>query len=113
MSSKLGLILSLIFVALFFAFGVDLLAVQNGYTNLMYTANDIAYTIAKNGKLDEALILGFKKQFKVDFECVSNCAGAKGELVVFIISKDVEVALISNRPITLSIKRSAIFGYYD
>ena len=49
MSSKIGTILSLIFVSIFFIFGIDLLTIQVAYANLDSKAISISYLISKRG----------------------------------------------------------------
>lgn len=113
MSSKLGLIISLIFVSLFFAFGIDLLIVQSEYTKLMFAANDIAYFIAKSGYIDDDLIFDIERGYNVRFECFSNCDGTKGDILTFYVRRHIDITIISSEPLLLSVKRSTVFGYYD
>ena len=56
MSYKIGLILSMIFVALFFAFGIDLITVQFVFSNLDAQSVAISYRISQHGTIDENLI---------------------------------------------------------
>ena len=56
MSYKIGLILSMVFVAMFFLFGADLISIQSVYSSLDSKANNISYLISRSGVIDEELI---------------------------------------------------------
>ena len=56
MSYKIGLLLSSIFIVIFFAFGVDLLTIQFVFTDLDAKSTSISYLISKRGSLDEEFI---------------------------------------------------------
>ena len=56
MSSKIGLILSMIFVAMFFVFGIDLICIQFIYSDLDAKSITISYLISQNGGLSSDLI---------------------------------------------------------
>ena len=56
MSYKIGLILSMVFVAMFFLFGADLISIQSVYSSLDSKANNISYLISRSGVIDEEFI---------------------------------------------------------
>ncbi len=113
MSYKIGLILSMIFVALFFAFGVDLITVQFVFSNLDAQSVAISYRISQYGTLDDNLIQEIENRYNVNFECLSYCHPQFGETLDYKISRQITPIVISKEPMTIAIKRSAIIGYYS
>lgn len=113
MSYKIGLILSMIFVALFFAFGIDLITVQFVFSNLDAQSVAISYRISQHGTIDENLINEIENKYQVDFECLSYCHPQFGDILDYKISRQIKPIIISKEPMTIAIKRSAIIGYYS
>ena len=112
MSYKLGLLLSMIFVALFFLFGADLVTLQSSYSLLDAKANNISYLISRNGVIDNEFINYVETTFLVDFECSENLTPTFGEKIVYQISTSYSPLVISKEEMTLTIKRMTIVGFY-
>ncbi len=113
MSYKISMILSMIFVALFFVLGIDLINLQIAYTELDQKAIAISYEIAKTGNLTRTTILNIQLEYGVTFTCDSNCSPSFGDIVLFTISDVYDPIVISNQTITISIQRTSIIGYYS
>lgn len=111
MGSKLGVIISLLFVAMFTLLGADTMSIQYIYSNLDAKATNVAYVIAKTG-VTKATIEYIEREYDVTFTCLKNCAGIVGAPVDFKISVKYKPIIISNEELTLSITRQAIVGYY-
>ena len=112
MSYKIGLILSMIFVALFFLFGADLITLQGAYSNLDAKANSISYIISRNGVIDDSFINYVETTFAVDFDCPKNESPVFGEHITYTISTTYQPLVISREKITLQVKRMTIVGFY-
>jgi len=112
MSYKIGLLLSMIFVALFFLFGADLISLQSAYSLLDSKANNISYIISRNGVVDDDFINYVETTFLVTFECEKNESPTFGEKIIFQISTQYQPMVISNEEMTLAIKRMTIVGFY-
>ena len=112
MSYKVGLILSMIFVALFFIFGADLLTLQSVYSSLDSKANNISYLISRNGTIDDDFINYVENTFLVDFDCPKNQSPAFGEKIIYQISTTYHPLVISKQEMTVAIKRMTIVGFY-
>ena len=112
MSSKLGLILSMLFVALFFLFGVDLICVQFVFSDLDAKSISISYLISQHGGLDINLINEIEETYKVDFKCLSNCNPSFGDIIEYQISKDYSPLIISNETMHITVYRSTAIGFY-
>ncbi len=114
MSSKLGLILSMLFVALTFLFGADLITIQAAYSSLESDASDIAYYLSKNGYTSN-----FNSYFDtyygdkgITFE-ITDYSGVNydGEVVSFVIRENLSLFLLGSS-MNISVASTAMVGYY-
>lgn len=112
MSYKVGLILSMIFVALFFLFGADLITIESVYSALDSKANNISYIISRNGVIDDDFIDYIETTFSVNFDCPKNLSPTFGEKIIYQISTNYHPLVISKQEMTIAIKRMTIVGFY-
>lgn len=112
MSYKIGLILSMIFVAMFFLFGADLISIQSAYSMLDAKANNISYLISRRGVVDQDFIEYVETTFSVDFDCPINLSPTFGEEIKYAISTTYRPMVISDNEMTISISRMTIVGFY-
>ena len=112
MSYKIGLLLSMIFVALFFVFGADLISLQSAYSMLDAKANNISYIISRNGVIDTDFMYYIETTFNVEFICDINPAPEFGEKIFYEIKTTYSPLIISDEEMTLSVKRMIIIGFY-
>ena len=115
MSSKIGTILSLVFVALFVVLGCDIMSIQFLYSDIDAKSTTISYLISKNGYIDEFLVYSIERNYHVDFTCVSaNCNSLKrGDIVEFQLSIQYQPIIVSKSKMTISVQRQAVIGYYS
>ena len=112
MSSKVGLILSMIFVAIFFVFGADLICLQSAFSALDAKANNISYAISRNGVIDDPFIDYIEETYHVSFYCEENSAPTFGDVVTYVITSTYRPLIIAKEPITISVKRMTVVGFY-
>ena len=112
MSYKIGLFLSMIFVAMFFLFGADMISLQSAYSLLDAKANNISYIISRNGEIDENFVNYIETTFNVDFICDINLAPEFGEKIYYEITTTYSPLIIGKEEMTISIKRMTIIGFY-
>ena len=112
MSYKVGLILSMIFVALFFLFGADLITIESVFSTLDAKANNISYIISRNGIIDDEFINHIETTFSVKFDCPKNPFPTFGERIIYQISTTYHPLVISKQEMTIAIKRMTIVGFY-
>ena len=112
MSYKIGLLLSMIFVALFFVFGADLISLQSAYSMLDAKANNISYIISRNGVIDTDFKYYIETTFNVEFICDINPAPEFCEKIFYEIKTTYSPLIISDEEMTLSVKRMTIIGFY-
>ena len=113
MSSKLGLILSMVFVTLFFAMGLDMICVQVIYNDLDSKSIAISYQISQYGTINSDIKNAIENKYHVTFTCVDNCSPKFGDVVTYQIAKDYRPIIIQKEAMTISVERSAIIGYYN
>ena len=112
MSYKVGLVLSMIFVSLFFLFGADLLTLESVYSSLDAKANNISYLISRTGVIDQDFIMYIQDTFRVVMICAEDQAPAFGDKIVYQISTTFHPLIISKDEMTISIQRMTIIGFY-
>ena len=102
----------MIFVALFFLFGADLISIQSAYSLLDAKANNISYVISRTGSIDSDFVNYIEASYGVDFEIELNNAPTFGQTITYTISTEYQPMVIDNKPITISISRLTIIGFY-
>lgn len=113
MSSKVSLILSMIFVVMFFLFAADMISLQFAYSNLDATSITISHLISENLSVNQQLVNDIETKFNVDFTLLNEEEPLFGDVVDFVISKEYQSIIISNNTMLLSVKRSSVLGYYN
>lgn len=111
MSYKVGFILSMIFVVMFFLLGSDLVCVQFIYSELDAKSIAISQLIAKHGSLDDDFIEQVENRYDIDFVTADNYAPLFGEEVTYVIAKEYNPVIISDETMTISIERTTVIGY--
>lgn len=112
MSYKLSFILSMIFVVTFFLFAGDLICLQYVYSDLDAKSITISYLISAHGGLDHHFIQDIEEKYKVDFVTADNYSPLFGDEVTYVIAKLYQPMVISQKKMTISIKRTTVIGYY-
>ena len=112
MSYKFGLMLSMLFVLMFFTLGVDIINVQFVMSDLDAKSIAISYIISEHGKLDKRTIIKIESTYQVEFTCLDNCNPQFGDVVNYKISREITPIVINRGPMEVSIVRSAVIGYF-
>lgn len=112
MSYKIGILLSMIFVALFFLFGADLISIQSVFSTLDAKSNNISYLIARNGLIDDAFKNRIENMYHVEFICDNNLSPTFGEEIIYTISSTYQPMIISKGEMKISISKMTVVGFY-
>ena len=112
MSYKISFILSMVFVAMFFFFAGDVISIQFAYSSLDAKSISISHLISEEDTLPSDFTNKIEEQFHVNFKVLNEEEPLFGDVVEFVISTEYKTLVISKDPITLSIQRSTIMGYY-
>lgn len=112
MSSKIGTILSSLFIIIAFLLGCDLITIQYLYSDLDAKSVNISYLISREAHFDEAFKESIKEMFDVDFYCETTGIPAFGEKIKYVLSTKFDPLLIASESMAVSIERMAVVGYY-
>lgn len=112
MSSKISILLSLIFVVVFFLFGCDLISIQYVYSSLDAKSVTIAYYIAKSGYLNEEYVRYIEGKFQVTFICLNEVYPLYGDVCDFELITYYMPIIMSNEEVPIRVYRSTVLGYY-
>lgn len=112
MSYKVGVLLSMIFVTLFFLFGADLISIQSAYSSLDARASNISYLISRTGIIDDNFKDHIENTYHVTFNCENNLSPTFGEEIIYSISTTYHPLIITKGEMTISISRMTIVGFY-
>jgi len=112
MSSKMGVFLSSIFIIVAFLFSFDIINVQYIYADLDAKSVNITYLISRAPKLDRFFWADINERYDVIVGCNKTGATTFGEEIDFELSKTFQPLIMSNESMTVSIKRTAIVGYF-
>lgn len=112
MSSKIGLILSMFFVALFFLFGMDMISLQFIYSELDAKGVSIAYYIGKNSRIDEDFAAFLSQKYEIEVIIPPSQKHDYGDIVTFYLRQDFDPLVIGKDVMVIYIKREAVIGYY-
>ena len=112
MSYKIGLLLSMVFVAMFFLFSADLICIQSVYSTLDAKANNISYIISRTGVIDSNFIRYIEDTYEVTFNCDYHLSPTFGEEITYSISTEYQPMIIDKSSMTITISRMTIVGFY-
>ena len=113
MSYKILLILSMVFVSLFFLFAGDMVSLQFAYSNLDATSITISHIISESLSVNDQLINKIETKYNVDFTLLNEEEPLFGDVVDFVISTHYQSIVLSNNAMLISVKRSTVLGYYN
>ena len=112
MSSKLGLMLSMVFVVMFFLLAGDMVCISNVYASLDSKSITISYLIAKSARADEEFLSTIEDKYNVTFLTVSPSNPSVGDVVDFVIYQNYQPLILSKEEIVVKARRQAVLGYY-
>ena len=112
MSSKIGLLISLVFFALFFLLSMDVMSIQYHYSDLDNQSVVIGYELARLETITDEEITNLENKHHVTFTSISNRNPTFGEVVDYTLSRSYKPIIISNELMELKINRSVVIGYY-
>ena len=112
MSYKIGLLLSMVFVAMYFLFGADLISIQSVFSSLDAKSNNISYLISRTGIIDDNFKNRIETMYNVTFNCEENLSPTFGEEIIYSISTTYQPMIISKGEMIISISRMTVVGFY-
>ena len=112
MSSKLGVMLSSLFIIVAFLFSFDIINVQFLYADLDAKSVNITYLISRSPKLDRVFWTDVSERYHVLISCNKYGATTFGEEIDYELSTSFKPFIMSQENVEVSIKRTAIVGYF-
>ena len=112
MSSKIGLLISLVFFSLFFLLAVDVICIEYHYSYLDNKSTVIAHEISHVEVISDDLILDLENKHHVIISNISSRTPTYGEVIDFTIIKEYKPIIVSNEVMIIKVNRSTIVGYY-
>ena len=112
MAYKLGLILSMLFLAQLFVFTGDLISIQIIYTNLDAVSVVAGNLISSRGTIDDEIINLVYEQSGGTIEALGDETPLYGAIYEYKISREYTPWVMSNSPMEIAVTRSVVIGYY-
>ena len=112
MSSKLGLIISMIFFMMFYTLSVDVICVQYFYSDLDTKGVAMGYEISMCPEIDEAFISSLEEKYQVTISNISPLEPEFGDMVTYTLTRTYKPIIISGEELEIKVKRSTVSGYY-
>lgn len=113
MGSKMGFILSLLFVAQLFVMATDFIAIQMIYTNLDAVSVSVGYIISKKGGITQEAVDLVYQEAGAQIEQIGDTPQMIGEVFQYRIFKEYKSFTLMNRPTEIAVVRSVLIGYYS
>ena len=103
MAYKLGLILSMLFIAMLFVFAGDLTSIQIIYTNLDAVSVVAGNLISSRGGLDDEIVNLVYEQSGGNIEAIGDETPMLGSIYEYKISREYTPWVMSNKPMEISV----------
>ena len=111
MASKLGFILSLIFVIQLLLMTGDIAIIQAKQTQLQAFATTIGQRISLEGGLNQTMV-DWATDEGFTLSCLRQCQPQFGDTLTYQLEVVLTPLIISNNPMSLRIVRHAVIGIY-
>lgn len=112
MSSKIGLLFSLVFFTIFFLLAIDVMLIQYHYSDLDNQSIVIGYELAHLEVIEDEDIQELEDEHHVIITNISNKTPSFGDVIYYTVLKEYKPIIVSNESMELKIKRSVVVGYY-
>jgi len=113
MGSKLGLVLSLLFIAQLFAIAADIIGVQFVYTNLDAVSVSVGYLISQKGEITQEVIDLVHDEAKAEIVEIGESTRRLGDVFQYSIYKDYDAFYINQGRMRVAVNRSVVIGYIN
>ncbi|HBF68318.1 MAG TPA: hypothetical protein DDW20_03240 [Firmicutes bacterium] len=112
MGSKIGFILSLLFVAQLFAIGGDMMSIQFIYTNLDALSITVGNLISKSGGINDEII-NLVKEENASIEPIGETSPLIGSVYKYKVFMNYDALIIDDKVMEIAVCRSVLIGYYS
>lgn len=112
MSSKLGLIISMVFFMMFYTLSVDVICIQYFYSDLDTKSVAIGYDISHTYEIDEEYIASLEEKYHVTISDISPLEPDFGDMVSYTLTRSYKPIIVSRNEIQIKVRRETVCGYY-
>ena len=114
MSYKFGLLLSMFFLIQVFLYSGDLACIQSIHSQLDAVALTAAYQISMQGLISDSIrdFVASEAKAEIYYVDASQAKKGYGDTVSFYVTRNYIPFVISNEAITITVRRSAVIGYF-
>ena len=113
MASKLGTMLSMVFIYIAFLFGVDFVSIQLAYSCMDSLSTSVSYKISKSGEINEEIRQYVLDSINARIEPVGlNYSYEEGSSLGYYLIKEYNFVSFEMNPLELRIKRYAVINLY-
>ncbi|OPZ36027.1 MAG: hypothetical protein BWY98_00559 [Tenericutes bacterium ADurb.BinA155] len=112
MSYKLGLLLSFFFMVQVLLFAGDLACIDAIHSELDAIAVTASYQISMNGELTEATKKLVHDEAGAEIYLLSEGSAKLGDSISFGVYRDYQPFIVSKEAVRISVRRTAIVGYF-
>lgn len=112
MSSKIGLLLSLVFFALFFVLSIDVMCIQYCFSDLDSKSVMIGHELSMLEEIKNEDIHELEDKYHVVISNVSNTHPLFGDMIEYTLLKEYQPLIVSNEVMEIKVNRTTISGYY-
>ncbi len=113
MGSKLGFILSMLFLVQLFALVGDLMSIQFIYTNLDSVSVTAGYIISSKGEITSEVIELVQRETGATIKEIGESSHMIGQIFEYKIAKNYKAIIMSKEEIEIAVIRSIVIGYYS
>lgn len=113
MGSKLGFILSLLFVVQLFALAGDIMSIQMIYSNLDAVGVTAGYIISRSGQITDEVVNLVYEEAGASIEQIGDTPPLIGATYRYRIYKTYESLILQSELTEIAIVRSVVIGYYS
>jgi hypothetical protein len=112
MAYKLGLLLSMLFIVQVIVYSGDISCISLIRSELDAVALTAGYEISMQGAITSGIVSFVAKEARAEIVMVNDSVPSFGEVLVFEVSRLYDPLIISDSTMTISVRRSAVIGYY-
>lgn len=112
MGSKLGFILSLLFVVQLFALAADIICIQMIYTNLDAVSITAGYIISRNGEITDEVVELVSSEAGASIEQIGDTPSMIGATFKYRIYRTYKSLILQSDVTEIAVCRSVVVGYY-
>lgn len=111
MSSKLGLLFSLVFFTMFFLLAVDVICIEYHYSDLDNKSIVVGYELAHLEVISDEEIERLEDEYHLVLMSISTREPNFGDVISYTVLRNYKPIIVSNENMELKVNRSVVVGF--